>query len=50
MAAEYPLARVGLTRSYVSCKLCALAGHGCYKEIMHEMQPRHDLNGEMDSK
>ena len=48
MAAEHPLARVGLPRSYVSCKLCVLAGHRSDEGMLLEAQRRYDLNGGSD--
>jgi len=42
--AEYAPGRAGLTRSYVSCKLCGLAGHRSEKEIMLQIQGRYNLD------
>lgn len=46
MVAECAPGRAGLTRCYVSRKLCVLAGHRSDQASMLEMQRRCDLNTE----
>lgn len=50
MAAVCPPSPAGLPRSYVSCKLCVLAGHKSDQEIRLGMQRRFDLSGKKKRK